>query len=201
MLQFLQSDFWITKPCIPADRNFCVLSIGQSQGRKLCVWQLVWCMKDSFKGLYRRSKCFSWSLLWRWCCNGCAGVGVQLAGVVEVPSIFLRVCMRQYSILMGPARGLMFLNWLKTVWPWDVLNLKRNMRDWLKGIGGNQCRVPSHVYARWSLQWLSWSSLLGGTFSSPYWWNVFGGSCSKERPAPGLPGIAVDRALAVGGFW
>lgn len=118
------------------------------------------------------------------------------------PSILLRACMRQCSILMEPARGLMFLNRLKTVF------CGQEMCQILKGIwetarySGDQCRVPPpFVSSRWSLQWLCWSSYPSWReFSPPSWWNIFGASCSKERPALGLPGIADDRALAVGGI-
>lgn len=77
------------------------------------------------------------------------------------PSIFLRACMRQYRILMGTARGLMFLNWLKTVFCGHEMCwiLKGIWETGWKASGRNQCRVSApFVYTRWSLQQLCWSS-------------------------------------------
>lgn len=106
--------------------------------------------------------------------------------------------MSQHSILMGPARGLMFLNWLKTVFcgPEMCWILKGIWDPGWKAIEGNQHRVPPPlVYTGFYSSCVEVVTLLGGNFSSPSWWNIFGGSCSKERPAPGLPGLLIGHWL------
>lgn len=75
------------------------------------------------------------------------------------------------------------------------MNLKRNMRDWLKDtVGGTgvECPLPLlHLCTPFEAYscCLEVVTLLGGEFS-PHLDETFGGSHSKQRPALGVPGIA-----------
>lgn len=95
VLWVLQSCFQITKPYIPVERDFCVLSLGLPQWHKLSVWQPVLHMKDCSKGLYRRSKSFLVIIplvkTMVWILMAYTGEGVQLAGVDEVPPCALHI--------------------------------------------------------------------------------------------------------------